>query len=83
MGRGLCGVGVAWGGGKYIYTICSGHCCILQTSFAGATILTVVDQFAVNVLDDNDIISTETIGECQDTHLTFTRRQTCIFLVFP
>ena len=55
---------------------CSSHCCILQTSFAGATLLTVVDQFALNVLDDNDTISTETIGECRDTHLTFTRRQT-------
>ena len=43
---------------------CIFHCCILQTSFAGATLLTVVDQFALNVLGDNDIISTDTIGEC-------------------
>ena len=38
---------------------------VLQTSFAGATLLTVVDQFALNVLGDNDTVSTETIGECR------------------
>ena len=43
------------------------NCFIFQTSFAGATLLTVVDQFALNVLGDNSTILTKTIGECH-TH---------------